>query len=98
MFLFADHMNKIIGIDLGTTYSVVAYMDEAGPRLIPNALGSTLTASVVGIDEEGKLLVGQGGQGAASASARALRFPLQATDGQRLECEAGLATRSRPRS
>jgi molecular chaperone HscC len=52
-------MSKIIGIDLGTTNSVAAYMDEAGPRLIPNALGEVLTPSVVGIDLEGKVLVGR---------------------------------------
>lgn len=52
-------MSTIIGIDLGTTNSVAAYMDENGPRLIPNALGETLTPSVVGIDDEGKLLVGR---------------------------------------
>jgi len=52
-------MAKIIGIDLGTTNSAAAYMDEAGPRLIPNALGETLTPSVVGLDLEGKLLVGR---------------------------------------
>ena len=51
-------MSAIIGIDLGTTYSVAAYMAPEGPRLIPNALGETLTPSVVGIDLDGKLLVG----------------------------------------
>jgi molecular chaperone HscC len=49
----------IIGIDLGTTNSVAAYMTADGPRLIPNALGDVLTPSVVGIDAEGKLLVGR---------------------------------------
>jgi len=49
----------IVGIDLGTTNSSVAFMDATGPRLIPNALGSPLTPSVVGIDLEGQLLVGQ---------------------------------------
>ncbi len=52
-------MSKIIGIDLGTTNSAAAYMTPEGPRLIPNALGETLTPSVVGVDEEGKLLVGR---------------------------------------
>src|SRR5438034_257875 len=52
-------MSKIIGIDLGTTNSAAAYMDEAGPRLVPNALGETLTPSVVGLDPDGKLLVGR---------------------------------------
>jgi molecular chaperone HscC len=49
----------IIGIDLGTTNSAVAYMGDDGPQLIPNALGETLTPSVVGIDDGGKLLVGR---------------------------------------
>lgn len=50
----------IIGIDLGTTHSLVAYLDEdARPRLIPNALGETLTPSVVGVDPGGELLVGR---------------------------------------
>src|SRR5580698_8306073 len=52
-------MSKIIGIDLGTTNSAAAYMTDDGPRLIPNALGETLTPSVVGVDEDGKLLVGR---------------------------------------
>ena len=51
-------MDRIIGIDLGTTNSAAAYMAADGPRLIPNALGGVLTPSVVGIDEGGKLLVG----------------------------------------
>ncbi len=49
----------IIGIDLGTTNSVAAFMTADGPQLIPNALGESLTPSVVGIDLEGKLLVGR---------------------------------------
>lgn len=52
-------MSDIIGIDLGTTNSVGAYMADDGPKLIPNALGETLTPSVVGIDPDGKLLVGR---------------------------------------
>jgi molecular chaperone HscC len=52
-------MDTIVGIDLGTTYSVAAYMAGDGPRLIPNALGENLTPSVVGIDLDGKLLVGR---------------------------------------
>jgi molecular chaperone HscC len=52
-------MSTIIGIDLGTTNSVAAYLADGGPRIIPNALGEPLTPSVVGIDEGGKLLVGR---------------------------------------
>jgi molecular chaperone HscC len=49
----------IIGIDLGTTHSLVGLYDADGPRLIPNALGDLLTPSVVSIDEGGEVLVGQ---------------------------------------
>jgi molecular chaperone HscC len=52
-------VSTIVGIDLGTTNSAVAYMAENGPRLIPNALGEVLTPSVVGVDSDGKLLVGR---------------------------------------
>ncbi|HEV3447034.1 MAG TPA: Hsp70 family protein [Gemmataceae bacterium] len=52
-------MSVIIGIDLGTTNSLAAYMAEEGPRIIPNALGEALTPSVVGLDTDGKLLVGR---------------------------------------
>lgn len=48
----------IVGIDLGTTNSVVACMTEDGPQLIPNALGENLTPSVVGFEPDGHLLVG----------------------------------------
>src|SRR5580658_723042 len=51
-------MSEIIGIDLGTTNSLAAYLADDGPRVIPNALGSALTPSVVGLDKEQKLLVG----------------------------------------
>ncbi len=49
----------IIGIDLGTTNSVVAYLTPDGPQLIPNATGDFLTPSVVGVDHDGNILVGQ---------------------------------------
>jgi molecular chaperone HscC len=51
--------DTLIGIDLGTTNSVTAYLTADGPRLIPNALGEALTPSVVGLDPEGQLLVGR---------------------------------------
>jgi molecular chaperone DnaK len=52
-------MGKIIGIDLGTTNSVVAIMDGREPKVIPNEEGHRLTPSVVAIDEKGEVLVGQ---------------------------------------
>jgi len=52
-------MSRIIGIDLGTTNSVVAVMDGGEPVVITNAEGSRLTPSVVGFTEKGERLVGQ---------------------------------------
>jgi len=52
-------MSRIIGIDLGTTNSLVAYWENGESRLIPNALGEYLTASVVSIDKEGTVYVGK---------------------------------------
>jgi len=49
----------IVGIDLGTTNSLVAIWEESGPRLIPNSLGEFLTPSCVSIDEDGSVLVGK---------------------------------------
>ena len=49
----------IIGIDLGTTNSLVAYYTDEGPKLIPNRLGERLTPSVVSIDEEENVYVGR---------------------------------------
>lgn len=49
----------IVGIDLGTTNSLVSYWSDDGPKLISNALGSTLTPSVVGVDDRGDILIGE---------------------------------------
>ncbi len=51
-------MSKIIGIDLGTTNSVMAYMEGGKPNVIPNAQGGRLTPSVVAEDDKGEVLVG----------------------------------------
>src|SRR5678816_3719008 len=52
-------MGKIIGIDLGTTNSVVAVMQGGEPTVIPNQEGARTTPSVVGITKSGERLVGQ---------------------------------------
>ena len=52
-------MAKVIGIDLGTTNSVVAFMEGGEPVVIANAEGSRLTPSVVGFSKTGERLVGQ---------------------------------------
>ncbi|WP_248794940.1 molecular chaperone HscC [Pseudomonas sp. MWU13-2105] len=49
----------IVGIDLGTTNSLVAVWRGDASELVPNALGQFLTPSVVGLDDEGRVLVGQ---------------------------------------
>jgi len=51
-------MGKIIGIDLGTTNSVVAVMEGKEPKVIVNEEGSRLTPSVVAWDDKGEILVG----------------------------------------
>jgi molecular chaperone DnaK len=52
-------MAKIIGIDLGTTNSVVAVMEGSEPKVLINSSGSRLTPSVVGFTDKGERLVGQ---------------------------------------
>lgn len=59
----------IIGIDLGTTNSLVAYFTEEGPKIIPNRLGRNLTPSVVSVDENGQIFVGE------TARERMLLYP-----------------------
>ena len=61
----------LIGIDLGTTNSLVACFRNGRAELIPNRLGNVLTPSVVSIDEAGKLYIGE------AARERALLHPLQ---------------------
>jgi molecular chaperone DnaK len=51
-------MGKAVGIDLGTTNSVVAVIEGGEPTVIPNAEGSRLTPSVVGFNKNGERLVG----------------------------------------
>ncbi|MBP3420931.1 MAG: molecular chaperone HscC [Lachnospiraceae bacterium] len=59
----------IVGIDLGTTNSLVAYFSEDGPKIIPNRLGKNLTPSIVSIDEDEQVYVGE------TARERMLLYP-----------------------
>ena len=61
----------LIGIDLGTTNSLVACFRNGRAELIPNRLGSVLTPSVVSIDREGRLYIGE------AARERAMVHPLE---------------------
>lgn len=59
----------LVGIDLGTTNSLIGVWAEDRPKLIPNAFGDVLTPSVVGVDDSGTLLVG------AAAKERLISHP-----------------------
>jgi len=50
--------SKIVGIDLGTTNSLVAYMDLTGPRIVEDAEGRRIVPSVVSLNEQGDLIAG----------------------------------------
>ena len=52
-------MGKVIGIDLGTTNSVVAIMEGAEPQVITNEEGARTTPSVVAFGKDGEVMVGQ---------------------------------------
>src|SRR6201984_3333333 len=54
-------MGRTVGIDLGTTYTLIAYLDpQTGqPKCIPGPNGSTLCPSVVSVDTDGRILVGE---------------------------------------
>ncbi|MEQ9507025.1 MAG: molecular chaperone HscC [Hyphomonas sp.] len=54
-----DPARTLIGIDLGTTNSLVAVFTDDGPQLIPNGVGDLLTPSAVGYGDDGALLVGR---------------------------------------
>ncbi len=62
-------MKTIVGIDLGTTYSLVAILQDGVPVLLPNATGETLTPSAVSFADDGTILVG------SAARARATTHP-----------------------
>src|SRR5687767_3941673 len=51
-------MNRVVGIDLGTTNSLVAYMEGDRPVVIPGEDGANLLPSVVALDERDNIVVG----------------------------------------
>ena len=64
----------IVGIDLGTTNSLIGYLDGEEVKIIPNRLGDNLTPSIVSVDEEGTVYVGK------TAKERKLTYPEQSAD------------------
>src|SRR4051794_737984 len=67
----SEPKNLILGIDLGTTFSLCGVLQAGKPVLLPNAVGELLTPSAVSVDEDGRMLVG------AAARARASTHPGQ---------------------
>src|SRR5689334_6134292 len=63
-------MSKIIGIDLGTTNSCVAVVENGEPIVIPNAEGARTTPSIVGFTEAGERRIGQVAKRQAVTNAR----------------------------
>ena len=78
-------MSKIIGIDLGTTNSVVAVMEGGKPVVIPNAEGSRTTPSVVAFTDKGELLVGQVAKRQAITNPENTVFSIKRFMGRRMD-------------
>src|SRR5712671_618628 len=78
-------MSKIIGIDLGTTNSVVAVMEGNEPKVIVNAEGSRITPSVVGFARNGERLVGQVAKRQAVTNPENTIFSIKRFMGRRFE-------------
>ncbi|VAX21250.1 Chaperone protein DnaK, partial [hydrothermal vent metagenome] len=78
-------MGKIIGIDLGTTNSVVAVMEGNEPKIIVNEEGSRTTPSVVAFTKDGKNLVGQAAKNQAITNSENTVFSIKRFMGRRLD-------------
>ena len=76
--------SKIIGIDLGTTNSVVSVMEGGDPVVIPNAEGGRTTPSVVAFTKDGERLVGQVAKRQAVTNPRQTIFSIKRFMGRRL--------------
>ncbi len=88
-------MGKVIGIDLGTTNSVVAVMDGKEPKVITNEEGSRTTPSVVAFDEKDQILVGQIARRQAVTNPEATVFSIKRFMGRKFD-EVGDETRMVP--
>src|SRR5262245_66624778 len=78
-------MSKIIGIDLGTTNSVVAVMEGGEPVVITNSEGGRLTPSVVGFTKTGERLVGQVAKRQAVTNPETTVFSIKRFVGRRFD-------------
>ncbi len=80
-------MAKVIGIDLGTTNSVAAYVERGEPVVIPNAEGSRLTPSVVAFTKADERLVGQVAKRQAVTNSERTIFSIKRFMGRKLDDE-----------
>src|SRR6476660_3090140 len=88
-------MGKIIGIDLGTTNSVVGIMEGKDPKVIANEEGGRLTPSVVAWDDKGEVLVGQIARRQAITNPERTVYSIKRFMGRRFE-EVGEETKLVP--
>ena len=75
-------MGRAIGIDLGTTYSAMAFMESSTPQIIPNAEGERTTPSVVAI-KDGELIVGSSAKRQMAANPAGTLFGVKRLMGRR---------------
>src|SRR5499425_3222851 len=80
-------MGKIIGIDLGTTNSVVAIMEGGKPRVIENSEGDRTTPSIVAFTKDGEVLVGQPAKRQAVTNPQNTLFAIKRLIGRKFDDE-----------
>ncbi len=78
-------MSKIVGIDLGTTNSVVAVMEGGLPTVIPTAEGSNIVPSIVAFSKNGERIVGQAAKRQATINAENTVFSIKRFIGRRVD-------------
>ncbi len=83
-----------VGIDLGTTNSLIAFLDGDSPRLIPNRRGKTITPSVIGVDAAGGLLVGEAARNQAVGAVDSTAYHVKRLMGRRTTVALGGIGRS----
>src|SRR5512142_1066519 len=78
-------MAKIIGIDLGTTTSCVAVMENGKPKVIENSEGGRTTPSIVAYQEDGEILVGASAKRQAVTNPKNTLYAIKRLIGRRFE-------------
>src|SRR6202007_3056162 len=78
-------MGRIIGIDLGTTNSCVAIMENGQPKVIENAEGARTTPSIIAYQEDGEILVGAPAKRQAVTNAKHTVFAVKRLIGRKFD-------------